>query len=324
MIAFNNKSGASRLQRASKAQSFIGVSMVNWFKRVIGAGIFLALVIGAVAGLRAVERSPVGFVEIFGYSGTENSSRGATEEEIYLLMDKYLEQGFWEIDLVALQSVLESHRWIRRAAVLRQWPNMLRVQIDEHLPVARWNGTHVLASSAELIPVSSIAEFSELPRFTTPGMFSHNRTDIKLMVDEYNKLQKMLSPHYLAIHELGSSLGSDIWLVLQDGTRIELGEKSHFERLTRLIGLVQSGIIDELGPVLQLLICANAYGVSISWRDSVKGVQGGSQPQALHNSAVQGKKKMRVGMAVVNKNGLDIVANNVEVRPMQTMGVQHV
>ena len=29
-------------------------------------------------------------------------------------------------------------------------------------------------------------------------------------------------------------------------------------------------------------------------------------------------------MAVVNKNGLDIVANNVEVRPMQTMGVQHV
>ena len=323
MIAFNNKSGASRLQRGSKAQSSIGVSMAVWFKRAIGAGIFLALVIGAVAGLRAVERSPVGGVELFGYSGTEDSSRGATEEEIYLLMDEYLEQGFWEIDLVALQSVLESHRWIRRAAVLRQWPNILRVQIDEHLPVARWNGTHVLASSAELIPVSSIAEFSELPRFTTPGMFSHDRTDIKLMVDEYNKLQKMLSPYYLAIHELGSSLGSDIWLVLQDGTRIELGEKSHLERLTRLIGLVQGGIIDDWSSIA-IADLRYAYGVSISWRDSVREIQGGDQPQALRNSAVQGKQKMRVGMAVVNKHGLDVVANNVRVRPMQTMGVQHV
>lgn len=64
MIAFNNKSGASRLQRGSKAQSSIGVSMAVWFKRAIGAGIFLALVIGAVAGLRAVERSPVGGVEL--------------------------------------------------------------------------------------------------------------------------------------------------------------------------------------------------------------------------------------------------------------------
>mgnify|MGYP001250980399 FL=1 len=133
----------------------------------------------------------------------------------------------------------------------------------------------------------------------------------------------MLSPYYLAIHELGSSWGSDIWLVLQDGTRIELGEKSHLERLTRLIGLVQGGIIDDWSSIA-IADLRYAYGVSISWRDSVREIQGGDQPQALRNSAVQGKQKMRVGMAVVNTHGLDIVANNVQIRLIQTMGVQHV
>ena len=96
-----------------------------------------------------------------------------------------------------------------------------------------------------------------------------------------------------------------------------------FYLIAVLIGLVQGGIIDDWSSIA-IADLRYAYGVSISWRDSVRGIQGGDQPQALRNSAVQGKQKMRVGMAVVNKHGLDVVANNVQVRPMQTMGVQHV
>ncbi|MBT8149358.1 MAG: FtsQ-type POTRA domain-containing protein [Gammaproteobacteria bacterium] len=265
--SLRRKQGASRVNRPVPARHLLaallpGDNAARWLRRVFWLGFLMLCAVAGNQAWHALRNVPVGAVDIFGYSGDENNSRGATEEEIYLLMDDHLDQGYWDIDLGELRMALESHRWIRRASVLRRWPNRLQIQVDEHLPVARWNNTHLLASSAELIPVANNGGFASLPQFTTPGIFSHSRSDIKLMVDQYNRLQKILAPHFLSIRQLGSALGSDIWLVLQNGTRVELGEKNHLIRLQRLVDMVSGGVIDSWASIA-IADLRYAHGLSL-------------------------------------------------------------
>src|SRR5215204_4618125 len=46
--------------------------------------------------------------------------------------------NFVTMDLRAVRRAFESVPWVRLAVVRRVWPNRLRVQLEEHRPVALW------------------------------------------------------------------------------------------------------------------------------------------------------------------------------------------
>jgi cell division protein FtsQ len=48
--------------------------------------------------------------------------------------------NFFTLDLAAGRRAFESVPWVRRAVVNRVWPNRLLVRLEEHKPVALWNG----------------------------------------------------------------------------------------------------------------------------------------------------------------------------------------
>lgn len=52
----------------------------------------------------------------------------------------HLAGNFMTIDLDAVRQAFESVPWVRHAIVRRVWPNRLRVQLEEHRPVALWGG----------------------------------------------------------------------------------------------------------------------------------------------------------------------------------------
>ena len=47
---------------------------------------------------------------------------------------------FLTVDLARVRSAFESAPWVRRAVVHRDFPNRLRVTLQEHMPVALWGG----------------------------------------------------------------------------------------------------------------------------------------------------------------------------------------
>ena len=49
-----------------------------------------------------------------------------------------LQGNFFTVDLGAARGVFESVPWVRKANVRREFPNLLRVQLQEHQPVAYW------------------------------------------------------------------------------------------------------------------------------------------------------------------------------------------
>ncbi len=52
--------------------------------------------------------------------------------------------NFFTTDLDAVRQVFESVPWVSRAMVRREWPNALRVQLQEHQPLGLWTDTQVL------------------------------------------------------------------------------------------------------------------------------------------------------------------------------------
>ena len=46
--------------------------------------------------------------------------------------------GFLSINLASLKQVLRAHPWVRDVTVSREWPSMLKVEVTEEVPIARW------------------------------------------------------------------------------------------------------------------------------------------------------------------------------------------
>ena len=144
--------------------------------------------------------------------------------------------NFFTLDLATAQRAFESVPWVRHAVVRRVWPNRLRVQLEEHRPVALWAdavGSYakgVDAKGAEALPdklVNSHGEVFEanlgdveddaLPTLRGPdGTAPH-------MLALLGRLQPVFAPLDEHIETLQLS-GRGSWRVeLDSGAQVELG-----------------------------------------------------------------------------------------------------
>jgi len=128
---------------------------------------------------------------------------------------------FFTVDLGRVRSAFETAPWVRRAVVRRDFPNRLRVTLQEHVPIALWGG------EGELRLVNTFGEVFEanvgevdqdnLPLLSGPDGQS---ADVLAM---YRALAPLFAPLDLAIDQLALS-GRGSWSVhLATGARVELG-----------------------------------------------------------------------------------------------------
>ena len=58
---------------------------------------------------------------------------------------------FFSVDLQQLRTAFESVPWVRSAVVRRVWPDGLVVRLEEHRPVALWQGSDTKATSDRIV-----------------------------------------------------------------------------------------------------------------------------------------------------------------------------
>lgn len=67
-----------------------------------------------------------------------NQTQHITEEALVDMLRPHLGINFWQLDLMHVRRLIETHPWVAHAEVSRFWPNMLRVEVVEQIPIARW------------------------------------------------------------------------------------------------------------------------------------------------------------------------------------------
>jgi cell division protein FtsQ len=151
--------------------------------------------------------------------------------------------NFFSIDLDRARAAFESVPWVRQATLRRIWPDRLAVRLDEHHPVALWQGDdgneRLVNDHGEVFEANvGDVEDEDLPQFSGPPGTS------AAMLSLYRRLAPLygaqrLEPVALQLSGRGSwslELDSGATIVLGRGSEDELVARS--ERFLRSVGQV--------------------------------------------------------------------------------------
>ena len=144
-------------------------------------------------------------------------------------MKSSLSGSFLTLDLQQVRQLFEAVPWVRRAVVQREFPNRLRVTLEEHQAVAWWGqaGSGRLVNRLGEVFEASPDEGEELPELAGPD---HESVQVWGLFQELKKTLGTLEMGLtrLQLNERGS------WSAeLDSGTRIELGRGTPEELLAR-------------------------------------------------------------------------------------------
>lgn len=140
--------------------------------------------------------------------------------------------NFFTLDLVQARGVFESVPWVRRATVRREFPNRLRVTLQEHLSTGFWgvdSESRMVNSFGEVFEANAgDAETQELPRLV--GAEGQSAAVLAM----YGQLSKLMRPFDAVIEQLELSARGGWRMQLDSGSVIEMGRGSEQEVFARL------------------------------------------------------------------------------------------
>lgn len=149
--------------------------------------------------------------------------------------------NFFTVDLEATRSAYEKLPWVRKAVVIRQWPDGLKLSLEEHEARARWRP---LGSSAvegmlvnrqgELFSGDTLAsDLKRLPQLSGPEGSAPE------LLQRHSEFTLALAPIQRQVETITLSPRRAWRLELDNGVRIELGrdQERHplSERLARFV-----------------------------------------------------------------------------------------
>jgi cell division protein FtsQ len=164
-------------------------------------------------------------VSVFGDTSHNNALTLRTQ------VAPYLSGSFLSVDLAATRQAFEAVPWVRRAVVRREFPNRLKVILQEHQAVAYW-GTEpesALVNSYGEVFEANLGEVEQeaLPRLNGPKPQSAH------VLGMHRALQALFDEMEMPIERLELT-GSGNWRVnLDSGAPIELGRGTVGEVVAR-------------------------------------------------------------------------------------------
>ncbi len=176
-------------------------------------------------------RHPVWTVRAISVQGDVGHQNAVTfRAQLATQMKGPLAGNFLTLDLQQVRQLFEAAPWVRSAVVQRDFPNRLKVTIEEHQAVAWWgeSGSGRLVNSLGEVFEASPDEGDELPELAGPDHESAQVWSLfRSLQTEFGRLEMGVTR--LQLNERGS------WSAdLDSGARIELGRGSTDELLVRV------------------------------------------------------------------------------------------
>ncbi len=129
--------------------------------------------------------------------------------------------NFFTTNLAAARQAFEGVPWVRTAIVRREFPNRLRVQLQEHQAVAFWGAdseSRLLNNFGEVFEANAgDVEQDGLPRLAGPDQQSLQ------VLAMYQAVKPLFEPLDLSVERLALTAGGNWQVELETGAAIELG-----------------------------------------------------------------------------------------------------
>jgi cell division protein FtsQ len=139
--------------------------------------------------------------------------------------------NFFTIDLSAARQAFETAPWVRQAVVKREFPNRLRVVLQEHHAVALWGGegdSRLLGDRGEVFEANvGDVEQDDLPRLAGPDDQAPH------VLAMYQAVKPLFDPLDLPVQQLTLTPRGNWQAELDNGASVELGRGTPAEVAAR-------------------------------------------------------------------------------------------
>jgi cell division protein FtsQ len=267
-MATQNRRGANRKQQQSVENT--GTSLGSAFSSLSTLVLFVVLglvIYGAGLLYKQIDK-PLTNVMIGG-----NFTFLETAELSELVVGE-IDGGFLSVDLTRLGDVLRKHPWVDEVSVRREWPSLLKVEVIEEVPIARWGEKGFLNRLGEELLIESNTHLGALPVLRAD--FGSSRE----MMENYQLMAELLIPTGLKIAELKrDSLG--VWFIdTATGLRLVIGRDQVSEKLRRFTKVWAAGLSQQLQQI-ESIDLRYPNGLAVAWKESA--VNGAWQDNRKNN-----------------------------------------
>jgi cell division protein FtsQ len=172
--------------------------------------------------------------------------RNLNKADLQPLVERYLGQNFFVLDIDALQAAFAANPWIEHVAVRRRWPDGLEVRFRERIAFGFWGQDEMVDVNGIRFRPGVIRESGPWPRLLGPD--GQEETVIRT----YREASALVDKIGLAITQLVQDERRAWWLKFANGVEVNLGREQFTQRLQRFVAIypqVLAGRIAEIAAV---------------------------------------------------------------------------
>lgn len=230
-------------QRGSASSLFVVIVL---FMVTLAASAWVSM------GIVTTDRWPIRWLEI---NGTFNR---VSAEQLRANLSSEVGSSFFTVDLQNLKEKAARISWVSAVRVQKQWPDTVRIAVEEYVPVAHWNRGRLVSDRGTLFEVPEADEIQGLPRLEGPD------TRLEEVLQTWVGLDELLMPLGLEIARIKLD-GRGAWsLQLDNGTQVQLGRDSTVERLERLLASWEPLMRNQQVPPMDVDL-RYTNGFAVSW-----------------------------------------------------------
>jgi len=174
-------------------------------------------------GIVARDRWPIRWLEING------SFQRVSAEQLRASLSPLITSSFFTIDLQTLRDAASRNSWVSAVQVQKRWPDTVVVKVEEFVPFAHWNRGQLISSRSEAFSVPDADGIQGLPWLSGP------QDQLGQVLKNWIKFNDELASAGLEIQQMTLDQRGSWSMVLNNGTRVNLGRDAAWKRLQRLM-----------------------------------------------------------------------------------------
>jgi len=171
-----------------------------------------------------------------------------------------LQHNLLQVDLVTVQALVSEQPWVRVSSIRRDWPNTLRVNVEEEVPVARWGEKGLLNHQGDIFWPELTPQYRNLPRLSGPA------PDTERVMSQFHDLNQMLKPAGLSVVALDLEARGAWTLELDNQIKVVVGREAINARLERFLTLYQKRLAAQAADI-EAIDIRYTHGVAVKWRE---------------------------------------------------------
>lgn len=191
--------------------------LTNFMANALAVLAVLAMVAGALAWVAQRPYFAISTIQIEPVEGDRFTF--LTAASVSATLAGRVTGNFFSVNLDATRQLIETVPWVRRAQIRREWPDRLRVQIEEHQPLAFWNENHMINTWGEVFSANQ----GQLPDDVVLPHLSGPESSQRLVVQRYAELARWFAPLGVRVEQVTLSPRYAWDVSLSQGTQLRLG-----------------------------------------------------------------------------------------------------